>query len=238
MSDTNPIRPDSGDRLTQVFFSDLPGMAGIVTVVTQPFAQESMRTVLRLPEWIPIVVALGISALLALYKILIMRRSAAPARAICVPFVALVVFAAYATGNNVVYYAKEGLMQPLSAEQAATLKRERDNLEQQVKNSEELIGKMRRALGVGEPEKTSARPEPSAWARLFGVPPAEAQPQPRRPEARDTARTPGNDLQRLKDELRKFDVEQRQLKERLETIKPDVGKAREQQQQQPLIKSW
>lgn len=237
MSDGGPLSTEPSSSLMHVFLSDLPGMAGIVTVITQPFAQESLRAVLRLPEWIPVVVALGISGLLAFYKVLIVRRSGARECAICVPIVMLVVFAAYATGNNLVYYAKEGLTQPMPAEQVGALKRERDLLEQQLRNAEQTITTFRRALNLPEApasKPSSAVPPASAWARLFGVPRAEAQD--RRPAPRAGGRSQSVDLQRLQQELRKFDMEQQQLKEKLESIKPEVSKPREQQQ--PLIKSW
>jgi hypothetical protein len=239
MSDETPL-PTDRDSLTQVFLGDLPGMAGIVTVITQPFAQESLRTALRLPDWIPFVIALGISALLAFYRLLIVRRSGRRECVICVPVVMLVVFAAYATGNNLVYYAKEGLTAPMSTDQVAALKHERDLLEQQLRNAEDVIAKMRRALdlpGAPDTKPSSALPRTSAWARLFGVGSAEAQdrrPEPRSPRARPET----TERQRLQQELRKYDIEQRQLKERLETVKPDISRPREQQQQQPLIKSW
>jgi hypothetical protein len=241
MSDTDPARNDRGDGLTQVFLSDLPAMAGIVTIVTQPFAQESLRAVVGLPAWAPFAIAFGVSGLLAFYKLLVVRRSGTRECALCVPIVMLVVFAAYATGNNVVYYAKEGLTQPISSEQATALKRERDLLEAQLKNAEELIDTMRRALGVAEPgsgRPSSSAPAPSWWARLFQ--PTEAAAQDRRPPPppRDRMRTPAADAQRLRQELRKYDIEQRQLKERLETIRPDPTRPAAQQQQQPLIKSW
>jgi hypothetical protein len=235
MSDSEPVR---GESLTHVFLSDLPSMAGIVSVITQPFAQESLRAVLRLPDWIPVVVALGISGLLALYKILIVRGSGARECAICVPIVMLLVFAAYATGNNVVYYAKEGLTHPMSTEQASALKRERDILEQQLRSAQQAITTLRLALNLPAPadrKPTSALPPASAWTRLFGVPRAEAQD--RRPEPRDRVRPQNVDRQRLQEELRKFDVEQRQLKDKLDSIKPEIGTPKEQQPQ-PLIKSW
>jgi hypothetical protein len=239
MSDIDAVSTARGDRLTQVFLNDLTRMAGIVTVITQPFAQESLRAALRLPDWIPIVIALGVSGLLALYKMIIIIRDAeARECAICVPIVMLVVFAAYATSNNVVYYAKEGLVQPMSAEQVAALKDERDLLEKQLRNSEQAITPLRRTLNLPAPvetKPTSALPPASAWARLFGVPWAEAQD--RRPEPRDRARPQDVERQRLQEDLKKFDMEQRQLKGKLESIKPETSNPKEQQQR-PLIKSW
>lgn len=61
MSGRSFVHTDRGDSLTHLFLSDLPGMAGIVTVVSQPFAQESLREVAQLPAWLPVTVALVVS---------------------------------------------------------------------------------------------------------------------------------------------------------------------------------
>ena len=53
---------DRSDQGTAgVFFDGLPAMAGIVTVVAQPFAQDSLRNVLELPHWVPVVIAVRVS---------------------------------------------------------------------------------------------------------------------------------------------------------------------------------
>ena len=47
MSERRLVNADRGDGLTQLFLGDLPSMAGIVTVVSQPFARQSLREVAR-----------------------------------------------------------------------------------------------------------------------------------------------------------------------------------------------
>jgi hypothetical protein len=252
MSDANLGDADRGDSLTSLFLSDLPSMAAIVTVVSQPFAQESLRQATGLPEWMPVAVALMVSGLLAIYKILIVRRSRARDCAICVPIMMLVVFATYATGNNVVYYAKEGFTRPMSTEQVSALQRERDILEEQLRNAEQTLSTLRRALDLPaapEAKPRSALPAPSGWARLLGPDVAEAQtrggtrpPQPVDREraadrSRPAERAPSVDRQRLMEQLRKYDLEQRELEARRQSVRPDTG-TRESPPSPPLIKSW
>lgn len=227
--------------LGRMFFDGLPAMAGIVTVITQPFAQESLRATLRLPDWLPIVLAVAISGLLAVYKVVVVRRSGVRECAVCVPVLMLVIFSAYATGNNVVYYAKEGLAKSgepatASAAELGSLKQERELLQRQLKNAQELIDALRHAVSV--PEGGEGKPKPRALApsRLarwaFGVSEAHAQ-APRRPPADARAET---GLRELRMKLGKYETEQRELARKLEDLKREE-KSRERQQK-PLIKAW
>jgi hypothetical protein len=166
----------------------------------------------------------------------------------------LVVFAAYATGNNVVYYAKEGFSNPMSSDQVSALKRERDILEEQLRNAQQAVATLRQALDLPPTTPDSRRgavapPDPSAWSRFFGVSIAEAQNRGSgggrsRSDDRDRDRTADRDRttdresadrQRLKEELRRFDQNQRELEERRQSVKPET---RTKDKDQPLLKSW
>jgi hypothetical protein len=244
-----PTEQDRNDReggqdgLGGLFFDGLPVMAAVVTVITQPFAQESMRSMFLLPEWLPIVIAIVVSGLLALYKLGIVRRAAGRECAICAPLLMLVIFSAYATGNNIVYYAKEGYTRPEPAakptgEPPPALVRERDLLKQQLQSAEELINALRKALNMPAPAEgkpQSAIPGPLAILQALAVPAANAQ-EPRKPAPGGTTSRPP-DRQQLENLLRKYDAEQRKLDQKLDEVQRSRQQPRETEQR-PLIKSW
>jgi hypothetical protein len=231
--------------LGRLFFDGLPAMAGIVTVITQPFAQDSMRAMFWLPDWLPIVVAVTVSGLLAVYKVRFVRGSSPGECAICVPVLMLIIFSAYATGNNVVYYMKEGYSRAAtpsgaSSEELTTLQRERDILHQQLQSAQELIATLRRALGLPEPsEATPHSSLPSLLGALPGIAAARAHAQepsrstPDRPRG-EAPRADKLDVKRLEEALKRYEAQQQQLNRNLKAIQKEPA----QPSPPPLIKSW
>lgn len=234
----------TGNGFGRIFFDGLPMMVAIVTVVSQPFVQDTTLAMLGLPVWFPHILAIVVAALLAIYKMMWMvDRAPVTEVAILVPVLTLVIFSAYATGNNVVYYAKEGYTradaagQP-SGEELAALRGERDVLNQQLQAARELIGTLRRA--ISPPGPSGAIP-PSAPASMqttlrgWLVADAHAQPPPPRPAAPQGERLK---VQQLEEALKKYEQQQRELDQKLEKIREGREKTRAPQEQRPLLKSW
>lgn len=236
-------RPGSdADGLRALFFDGLPTMIGIVTLISQPFAQDSLRAMFgsqsEPPKWPPILVAALGSLLLAVYRLWIVRRSSAPQCAICVPVLALIIFASYVTGNNAVFFAKQGYLRPGAEEEITALRQERDVLQEKLKTAEGTLTTISQALNVPAPgggKPQSAVPSRLGFLRTLG--PEEAYAQEPRPQPSESRRPEKIDVQKLQDALRGYEKQQEVLDQRLKEIKQQQ-KARETQQQPPLIKSW
>jgi hypothetical protein len=233
---SKPQASNDEGGIGRVFLDGLPAMAGIVTMITQPFAQESLHESLGLPVWFPVAVAVTVSGLLAAYKMFVMRHSAPRECAICIPILMLVIFSAYATGNNVVYYAKEGYTKAAAAapspEDLAILKQQRDILQQQLQNANSLIESLSQALNV--PAGKPGAAVPTFLSGLVPWNPAAAYAQePRRTPAEPRA-TERVDVQQLREKLRQYEIRQQQLTKELEKAKREEKES----PQQRLIKSW
>jgi len=233
---------DRSDQGTAgVFFDGLPAMAGIVTVVAQPFAQDSLRNVLELPHRVPVVIAVLVSGLLAVHKVVIVRRSGRRECFVCIPLLMLMIFSAYATGNNLVYYAKEGSTKPdsekLSTEEVSLLRQEREILQQRLKDAQDVIDTLGRVVKIQQAPTTKSRSWlPSLLGSTLQLSPREAEAQePPRPEttARPVERA---DVQELRKKLRQYELQQQQSNKKLEELKRDE-RVRETPKQ-PFIKSW
>jgi hypothetical protein len=230
-----------------MFFDGLPTMAALVTMIAQPFAQDTLRNTLQLPDWLPIIVAVVVSGLLAMYKMKVVRRAGRNDCVICVPILMLVIFSAYAGGNNVVYYLKEGYTRPVisgrgSTEELTALKQERDILQKQLDNAEELIGTLRGTLHL--PESTEGKQHSSlslsmrsAAAALKRFIAPEAHAQGSTPEPRDRFRGDALGREQVQGRLKKYDEEQRELNRKREEVKQEREKY-QMTRPQPLIKSW
>lgn len=237
-------RPGSNDDgLRTLFFDGLPTMIGIVTLISQPFAQDSLRAMFgsqrEPPTWPPILVAALASLLLAVYRLRIVRRASAPQCAICVPVLALIIFASYATGNNAVFFAKQGYLHAGAEQEMTALRQERDVLQEKLKTAEATLMTISQALGVPAPgggTPQSAAPSRLGFLRRLG--PEAAYAQAPRPQPGESRRPEKIDVQKLQDALRGYQKQQEVLDQRLKEIKQQQEKARETQQQPPLIKSW
>lgn len=230
--------------LTALLFDGLPALVLIVTAVTQPFAQRTTQDLLGLRPWVPILVALAASTLVAVHRLAVVRRLALAECAICLPLLTLTVFSAYTTGNNAVFFVKEGYTLAGTdvaglRDQLAALGRERDVLQDKLRAAEET---MRRLIGAVDP--TQGRHQPPArslFGRLGGlvVGQAEAQPAPARPgePPREGPDTRAVDVERIRELLQQYQAEQRKLDRQLNEIHLERQKSRSPQQQ-PLIKSW
>jgi hypothetical protein len=258
MSGENATPPGSGilesdkkESFGSLFFEGLPTMTGIVTIIAQPFAQDSMKKMFGLPDWLPAVIALAAAGLLALYRIRIVRKSGTVECAICWPLLVFIIFSAYASGNNVVYYAKEGItkagVQSVDtgkvAEERLTKEREEvDILRQQLKNANEMIRNMASALNISRSEPMKeGRPSTSSLFRLSAMLSVNhAYAQNSKEEGGTTERPMQPDpqqLQRLQEALKQYEETQQKLDKRIEDVQKQQ-KSTIQQQSPPLIKSW
>jgi hypothetical protein len=232
--------------LRRMFFDGLPTMAALVTMIAQPFAQDTLRNTLRLPDWLPIIVAIAVSGLLAIYKMKVVRRADANDCMICVPILMLVIFSAYAGGNNVVYYLKQGYTGPATSslgpsEDLTLLKQDRDLLQKQLQSAQELIENLRETLNM--PESSEGKQSslsfsiPSALAAFRGFIASEAYAQGPNSEPRGRERGDTSGRERIQEQLKKYEEEQRELNRRRGQVKQE----RERYptiQPKPLIKSW
>jgi len=247
-ADAPSSRPsrDEDQSLTSTFFDGLPLMAAIVTMIAQPFAQDSLHKTLGLPGWLPFVVAMIVSGLLAVYKVAILRRSAQRDCLVCIPLLMLIIFSAYATGNNVVYYAKEGYTKSdtgtAMSDEITALRKERDNLQEQLANANGVISTLQQTLNPSGTNPGKPRTAlPSILGLLMLPREASAQGGPSRPT--DLAAPTGThqpvpldaeQRRRLQEALRQYETRQQALDQKLEQIKRESPPSGTQR----LIKSW
>jgi hypothetical protein len=229
---------DAGN-LNQLFFDGLPAMTAVVTLVAQPFAQ--LRDSFSLPIWLPALVAIVVSGLLAFYKLHIVRRSPMSECAICAPILMFVIFAAYTAGNNAVYYAKEGYSKPKSGQQSGEdLKlrdREIDLLQKQLQSASHLIETLRATLNVPAPaEGPPSSSSPSPLGFLRGLYLGDAHAQEPRPPATSGPRPSAEKSKQLSEEFKKYDAQKKEVKDELKQIRQE--QERQRPTAPPLIKTW
>jgi 4-amino-4-deoxy-L-arabinose transferase-like glycosyltransferase len=243
--------PGKNGGFGSLFFEGLPTMTGIVTIVAQPFAQDSMKKMFALPDWLPALIALAAAGLLALYRMRIVRKSGLSECAICCPILVFIIFSAYVSGNNVVYYAKEGVSKAgvqnvttgkVDEESLAKQNEEVRILRSQLENANEMIKKLAGVLNIPQsapvPEKHSSLSSVFKLARLSWEDTAYAQnPQPERRETDRSETLDQQRLQQLQEELKKYQQTQQTLDKELKDLRQQQQKPPEQQQA-PLIKSW
>jgi len=234
-----------------LFFEGLPTMTGIVTIVAQPFAQDSMKKMFALPEWLPALIALAAAGLLALYRIRIVKKSGFAECAILCPILVFIIFSAYVGGNNVVYYAKEGVSRTgvesvstgkAEEETLATQKKQIEILSAQLQNANEMIKKLSTALNLSQSEPVKGEhPSVSSLFRLpglLGVERAYAQERESQPgEIREPSTPDTERLRELQEQLKRYEQTQQNVDKKLQDLQKEQQKP-PQKQEAPLIKSW
>ena len=230
------IKPSDGG-FGDVFSSGLPSMVGIVTLIAQPVVQA--KSSLQWPGWLPYAVAIVVSGLLAYYRLKVIRRSAPTESAVLMLLLTLVIFSAYVTGNNVVYYTKEGYARPGAAggpsnAELEAVKTERELLKQKLQSAEELIRVLRDVVPGAAGKPRSFLPSLLAMLETLGPDRAWAQEPPAQPGGRRPEKlTP----QQVQDMLKKYDAQQRELDWKLKETLKEQEKT-QMQQSPPLLKSW
>jgi hypothetical protein len=235
------VTPAGGRSLNEMFLRDGAAMAGIVALVAQPFAQNSLKELLQIPDWLPLVVAIGVSALLALYKMKFVVKASFSECCLIVPMVALVVFSLYATGNNVAYYTQLGLDKPVHAvdhADAHELTVENELLKQQLNNANEAIEALRRAVepaGNSDGKHSEQNAESKIVAglgRLLNSLIAPATAQEVSPDPKPSV--PSNELGKI---LRKYEEQKALIEKDLKRNQAQPGNAEQPRLQRQLLKS-
>jgi hypothetical protein len=211
-------------------------MASVVTVVSQPFAQSKVQTLLGLPEMFPVIVAIVVSVLLAAYQVFAVQRAKPIEGMIMVPLVALIVFSSYAGTNQ--FFANG---QTPAANPADKIAQERlQNLEAQLDLQKRLNDHLLKAAGLASSDNPQARSSHAPQTRngirdaidkALGILIAPAYAQDDRP-----ARMQEAERKRLEAQLRDARLKQLKLEDeqrRLQKL-PHNG----QPAKPPLLKSW
>lgn len=211
-------------------------MAGIVTMVSQPFAQSKIQALLGLAESFPVIVAIFVSVLLAAYQVFALQRAKRSEGLVLVPLVALIVFSSY-TGTNQLLADDQ---QAVAGEVGKTTQDRMNNFEAQLANQKQLNDHLVRALRLA-PEENPVRPSHHApqsrngimdtidKALAFFVSPAYGQDDTQR-------RVQNNERRRVEALLSEAQLKQKNLKaeqRRLEQASRNVPA-----QKVPLLKSW
>ena len=209
-------------------------MAGVVTTVSQPFAQSGIQELLGLPQFFPVVVAGVVSVLLAFYQVFSVQRVRMIEGLMLAPLVALIVFSSYAGTNQLL--AKDV---PPAAELSKLDAERIRNLEAQISIQKELNEQLLRAAGVAAENPQATTPHAPLTRngttgildRLLAlvVPSAHAQSVGVRPGAEDERR-------RLEARLR--EARQQQLALEAEQKRLAQASTRVPAQRPPLLKSW
>lgn len=249
-ADTAP----EGDRKAAdvLMLKELPVLAGVVTVVAQPFAQIRQHYDDVLPDWLPLLVAAVVSLLLAVYFVRTVRRTRRDEAVFMIPLLMLMVFSASIGANNLVESASGGGRQ-LDAVRAAEAGAERlraqlANAERQLEIERERGRLMRRALGLPEADappadeaKKLSQGDGPWWGFLVGAAHAQEPVPPRsatKPAAKPAATTPPVSDEELRRKIAEFDRQQQALKEQEQKLKQGDGAVAAGRNTRPLWKSW
>lgn len=234
-----------------LMLKEAPLLAGIVTLVTQPFAQLRTHYSSTLPDWLPLLIAAIISTLLAFYYIRTVRRTPREESLILIPLVILILFSGSLGANNVVKAAAQGTATSDAAPAVESNKlRERlQSLEAQLELEIAEGRVLRKALGLADkPAAPGAKPTgalsrgPADFLLALFVSDAFAQTEPEptkppRPVLNKSADKDKDNAELLR-QLKEIEGKKQMLAERRKalavedsTLKPNTAPA-------PLWKSW
>lgn len=254
MDQGNSAAPDGERKATDVLMlKELPVLAGVVTVVAQPFAQIRQHYEESLPDWLPLLVAAVVSGLLAVYFVRTVRKTSREEALFMIPLLMLMVFSGSIGANNLVESAAGG-GQPREAARGvevreAHLRAQLGNAEKQLEIERERGRLMRKALGLPELDATGngsvEAPKVSAVERLLGALIADASaqegaaPAPRPAEKAPVGKkaTPATD-EEWRRKIAEFDRQQRTLKQQEAQLKHSDDGGRTNRTVRPLWKSW
>lgn len=229
---TQPDRPaedKAGDSIFQKGSTQVGIMAGIVTMVSQPFAQTKIQTMLGLSQSVPIVVAIMVSALLAAHHVFAVQRARVLEGLLLMPLVGMIVFSSYAGTNQL--FASES---PPAADLARL-----NNLEAQLNLQKQLNDQLIKALGIIPAETVQERSQAvpqthngvsEVFDKLLGlfIKPAYGQDDRQR-RAQDEER------RRLEALLRNSRLQQERLENERRRLEASRGT---KPHKPPLLKSW
>lgn len=153
-----------------LMLTDTPWLATIIMGMAQPFAQ--LRETIGLPTYMPMLVALLISTLIALYWVVVEHRTRPGPSLLVVPVVAMLLFSASIGANNVVKAAATG--PPASAPAAKDLETQKQLLEKELRIEREknaiLSSSVPNAPTGASSTSPNTAPGPGALLRWLAAP--------------------------------------------------------------------
>ena len=208
--------------------SEVTIMAGIVTAVSQGFAQVSDILEIR-----PFMVAITISVLLASYYIRLVHSTTIGRCIILVPLVSAIIFAMSLSTNNILAAAVKGTHTESSVggEQIRI-----KNLEEQLNKQKQINDLLRTLAGLPPEEKNTQRSAASGLMNLLGIVVTEAYGQ----EKSVTLKRPSPAEQnKILEQLRSYELEQKRLQDEAKQFKQQTTvPPKPEQQQLPLWRKW
>lgn len=227
------------DKSTSIFQKDSTQvglMAGVVTMVSQPFAQSRMQELLGLAVWVPVVIAVAVSVLLAAYHVFAIQRVKVMEGVILMPLVAMILFSSYAGTNQL--FASDPQQTASAADKTAAARML--NLEEQLNLQREINTQLIKALGLPPEENMQGRiPEaPPMRSGLRGVLErvVDFLIAPAYGQAGKPANMQDEQRRQLEAQLRNARAQQGKLE--LERRRLEQASSNNANRKAPLLKSW
>lgn len=238
-----------------LMLKEAPLLAGIVTLVTQPFAQLRTHYSSTLPDWSPLLIAAIISTLLAFYYIRTVRRTPREESLILIPLVILILFSGSLGANNVVKAAAQGTATSDAAPSVESNKlRERlQSLEAQLELEIAEGRVLRKALGLqaslaDKPVAPGAKPTGAVsrgpadtlLALFVNDAFAQTEPAPTKPPhpVLNKATDKDKDKAELLRQLKEIEGKKQVLAERRKALAVEDNTLKHNAGTAPLWKSW
>ena len=248
--DTSTHGPADSTITDLLMIKEAPLLAGVVTVVAQPFGQLRAHYGDILPDWTPLLVAATVSALIAFHYVKFVRKLPTPQAIYIVPLVMLIIFSGSIGANNLVDAASRGSTATEasggSSEREAALRTQLKRAEEQLRLEQDKGRLLRQALELDPQGTAPAASTPGAMGMLpdFFIASAHAQPtaEPRRPRepGRSTSPSPTSRDPELLKRLQELDQKTQQLQSERDKIKEEeeARKQRQSPAQRSLWKTW
>lgn len=237
-----------------LLLKETPVLAGVITIVAQPFAQIHQRYPNHLPDWLPLLIAAIVSALLSLYYVNKIKKTPREESLFLIPLVMMILFSGSIGANNLVDAATRGSQRPEAIKEidasGTFLRAQLKNVEQQLQIELERGRVFQKALNLQEPEKVSLESSSSSLnvapyleglLRLFV---SDALAQQTKPAEQESAtKAPANRAPSMKTksellrQLEALDKQQQQLKTEQSQLTAHEIRA-EKEYARPLWKSW
>jgi hypothetical protein len=235
----NPSSKRPGESIFQRDSTQVAIMAGVVTMVSQPFAQIELQNSLGLPPHVPIYIAIAVSVLLAAYQVFGVQRARMGEGLCMAPLVALIVFSSYVGTNHVVASQKP----PLETTEQKLGQARLDNLQKELDLQKHINSQLMKSIGLPADDDmqgyrhggTTPGPQSRAtlrdWIeRALGILVSPAYGQS------DKATRVAAEERRLAEQVRLARMRQKQLE--LERQRLEQAARKTPNQQTRLLRSW
>jgi hypothetical protein len=208
--------------------SEVTIMAGIVTAVSQGFAQVSNILEVR-----PFFVAITISVLLASYYIRLVHGATITKCLVLVPVVSAILFAMSLSTNNLLAAAVKGTQTESSvAGEQIRIK----NLEEQLGKLKQINQLLRDLAGLPPEEASTKSSATSGLGKLLGYVVSEAYGQEKTVPLKRPSPAEQN---KILEQLRSYELEQKRLQAEAKTLKQQTTVQPKPDQQPPALwRKW